>query len=283
MNKKLLIIITMIFLAVGAASVVVVSGENTFLKCKKPEITAGEIAEFQVDFAAISEEEYGQYSMKLSVEPQDAPICLKVNEDIDVTINNTKKTCVISYEALSYFESLNFTLKPEGILEEDTEYTIKCEITGESKTAEEEMTITVKHAVPDETKPTKPAKPQEPPKKPEFVDGGGGGSVDGETEENPYKGSSDNYLSSLKVAGYELEQSFHKTRDTYFVKVKSGTTHLDVSATACAKSAKINIVGNDQITGDESKILINVTAENGDERVYRIYVLEKEGSDNEKN
>lgn len=87
-----------------------------------------------------------------------------------------------------------------------------------------------------------------------------------------YNGESNNYLSSLIVEGYEITEEFLKTSNTYFINVDKDVTNVNVLATAEEDNARITIYGNDNIKEGENKILISVTAENGEVRVYRVYV-----------
>ena len=93
-----------------------------------------------------------------------------------------------------------------------------------------------------------------------------------------YNGSNNNYLSKLEIDGMELNTSFNKEYQTYFIKTNSTNT-INVIATAEDSTAKINITGNDTIQNGNNKILISVTAENGDVRYYRIFVNCEEGTD----
>lgn len=92
------------------------------------------------------------------------------------------------------------------------------------------------------------------------------------TQTVTYKGDSNNYLSSLVVEGYELSPAFLKTSNTYFVNVASDVTSLDITAEAEDSGAKVRIYGDGDLQVGENKVLVSVTAENGDVRIYRIYV-----------
>lgn len=94
-----------------------------------------------------------------------------------------------------------------------------------------------------------------------------------ESETVTYNGSSNNYLESLEIDGYSLTFSFAKETTTYFVDIDDDDVDsLDITATAEDDEATVCIYGNDDI-GEGSKILISVTAENGNVRTYRIYVI----------
>lgn len=97
-----------------------------------------------------------------------------------------------------------------------------------------------------------------------------GTSVNTENQEI-YNGSNNNYLEKLEVEGKELNTSFNKENDTYFIDINNTNT-INVTAIAEDSTAKVYITGNDNIESGNNKILISVTAENGDVRYYRIFV-----------
>lgn len=102
----------------------------------------------------------------------------------------------------------------------------------------------------------------------------GVGSTGGSTSERKttYQGSADNYLESLTVDGYTFTQAFHKTRNTYFITAEAGLSSLDVAAEPSDDSADVVITGADNFSEGRNKVMVSVTADNGDVRVYRIYV-----------
>lgn len=99
------------------------------------------------------------------------------------------------------------------------------------------------------------------------------GSQGMQTETVTYNGESNNYLSSLEIDGYEISPTFSKTNNTYFINAESDVEKVTVNAIAEDGNAKVNIYGNDNIDGKQSKILVSVTAENGEVRIYRIFVI----------
>ena len=109
------------------------------------------------------------------------------------------------------------------------------------------------------------------------VSGGGSGAgslssgSSGSEDKTTYAGSADNYLESLRVKGHRFSQAFHKTSDTYFITLKSGTDSVEVSAEPSDSDAQVVITGTESLTTGRNKIMVSVTAENGDVRVYRIY------------
>lgn len=87
-----------------------------------------------------------------------------------------------------------------------------------------------------------------------------------------YNGSQNNYLESITVEGYELNNNFTKENSTYFISVDEDTTSVDVSAEAEEDSATVCIYGNENLQEGVNKVLISVTSESGEVRTYRIYV-----------
>ena len=90
-----------------------------------------------------------------------------------------------------------------------------------------------------------------------------------------YNGSDNNYLSELSVDGYTLNKEFSKENSTYFLTVENEIESLDVLAVVEDDTATKCIYGNENLKEGTNKILISVTAENGNVRNYRIYVTKK--------
>ena len=61
---------------------------------------------------------------------------------------------------------------------------------------------------------------------------------------------------------------------TYFAEVENQSS-VNVSVTKEDETATVCITGNDSLKSGENKILISVTAENGDVRYYRIFIENK--------
>lgn len=87
-----------------------------------------------------------------------------------------------------------------------------------------------------------------------------------------YKGSDNNYLKSLSVSGYKLNKDFKKESLTYFISVDESVNSLTVNAASEDSDSKVYINGNTNLKSGTNKILITVVAENGNTKVYRIYV-----------
>lgn len=85
--------------------------------------------------------------------------------------------------------------------------------------------------------------------------------------------SSDNYLKSLNVEGYELSPEFNRQMDTYTIYVKDDSINtFNVTAEPDNENAKIEGTGTITVSQEERLINIKVTAENGDLKVYTINI-----------
>ena len=96
-------------------------------------------------------------------------------------------------------------------------------------------------------------------------------SLSGQKEETAtYNGSNNNYLKKLSVKGINLNTEFNKENTTYFINV-TDKSKLKINYKVEDSNAKVSVTGNDSIKEGTNKILITVTAENGDVRYYRIF------------
>lgn len=96
--------------------------------------------------------------------------------------------------------------------------------------------------------------------------------------------SSDNYLKSLSVEGYELSPEFNRQQDTYTIYVKDDSVNtFNVLAEPDNETAKIEGIGNVPVSADERIINIKVTAENGDLKVYTIKVENEDAKNSGEN
>lgn len=82
-----------------------------------------------------------------------------------------------------------------------------------------------------------------------------------------YKLSSNNYIKSLKIKGYDL--SFNKKTYNYTLTIKEDYLNFDIKLDN--KNATYEIEGNDNLKNG-SKVIIKVTAENGDTKEYTIEI-----------
>lgn len=89
--------------------------------------------------------------------------------------------------------------------------------------------------------------------------------------------SSDYYLKSLNVEGYDLYPKFNRQNDTYTIYVKDDSiTTFNVTAEPDNENAKIEGIGNVTVSQEQRLINIKVIAENGDLKVYTINIEDEE-------
>ena len=88
--------------------------------------------------------------------------------------------------------------------------------------------------------------------------------------------SSINYLSSLEVEGSILNPVFNKETLEYTVELESGTTLINIKATAQDSKANISGLGAKGVSEGANNFEIVVTAENGSKRTYKINAIVKE-------
>ena len=104
------------------------------------------------------------------------------------------------------------------------------------------------------------------------------------TTADDYIGKSvNNYLKSLNVEGYELEPEFIGENDTYtiYVKDRSNVISLNITAEADDETAKVEGTGQVEITPDQKSVTIQVTAENGNLKIYTINIEDEENKKEE--
>lgn len=82
--------------------------------------------------------------------------------------------------------------------------------------------------------------------------------------------SSNSYLSSLTIDGYELDKSFDKEVLEYNVSLKPFTKSIDIYAQTENDNASVSGIGTFDVTEVENKYEIVVTAEDGSKRTYII-------------
>ena len=73
-----------------------------------------------------------------------------------------------------------------------------------------------------------------------------------------------------KNTDQSLNKEFSKENSTYFITVEKDVSSLEIIANADDEASSVCIYGNEEIADGTSKILISVTAENGNVRNYRI-------------
>ena len=89
-----------------------------------------------------------------------------------------------------------------------------------------------------------------------------------------YYYSSNNYLKSLEIDGYEVV--FDKYTNEYKITVRNDVTSLDIKTLAEHYGARVQITGNENFKEGENVVTITVTAENGSIREYKLVVTKEE-------
>ena len=84
------------------------------------------------------------------------------------------------------------------------------------------------------------------------------------------KYSSDNYLKELSIDGYELSPTFNKDTLEYTVSLDYDVEKINVIVKANDTKANVKGLGEIKVNEGSNNIEIVVTAENGNERVYKI-------------
>lgn len=102
----------------------------------------------------------------------------------------------------------------------------------------------------------------------------GGGSSNKPSVSKPK--SSNSFLSSLTIDGYELDSKFDKETLEYSVTVKEGTEKIKINAQLADSSAKVSGVGEVTVSEGVNNFSLIVTAENGSKRTYKLTVTVKE-------
>lgn len=82
--------------------------------------------------------------------------------------------------------------------------------------------------------------------------------------------SSNNYLLGLNIDGYSLNPSFDKNTLEYNVVLEPGTEQVKIDASLEDKTASVKGIGDVAVSEGINTINIVVTAENGNERTYKI-------------
>ena len=88
--------------------------------------------------------------------------------------------------------------------------------------------------------------------------------------------SGNNELNSLSVDNYELVPKFSKDILEYKLELDEDIEKINIKAVANNNKAEITGIGERQLTQGENKIELKVTAENGNERVYKIIATVKD-------
>ena len=279
MKKRILIAAACLAMLVAGIPTAVAFASDGLLSPSSTQVTAGSGLEFKVDLSDVKDT-YGDQAFTLTINIDPSPESVSVSGGVNVYKNLVSGNITVSSADLGDVTALTFTVYPGSSITESTTYTVSASISGSLDTPSDSFTFT---AVPAQTNDNNNAdsNTNSTAAKGSMSKGlsgaakassGSSGTSSSSDSSTTYQGSADNYLKKLSVSGYDFTQKFNKTRDTYYVNVPESVTSLKVSATPSDSSADVKIAGNGNISEDMSKIMINVTADNGDVRTYRIYV-----------
>lgn len=179
---------------------------------------------------------------KFSISTSDSSVVSISNSSVWVD-NNTQSITLKTNKV----GSATITIKPTDV----TSYS------GDTITGNKTVTITVK------AKPTS--------------SGGSSGGSSSSSNNKPAKvKSSNSYLSSLTVDGYDLDNGFDKETLEYSVTVKEGTEKVKINAQLADSSASVTGTGEVSVSEGLNTFELVVTAENGSKRTYVLKVTVKE-------
>lgn len=239
--------------------------EEDLLSPGGTQVTAGSGLPFKVNLGEVKEEyAQGEQTFTLTVNISPSPESVSVSPDVNISQYGSKYT--ISSADLADISALTFTAYPGSKLKDPMTYTVSADIAGSLSTPSDSFTFL---AIPKKEQKDDPT-----PKKKNRGSGGISSAVSTDSS-TVYRGSADNYLKTLAVTGYDFTEKFNSTRDTYFIQVPDDVDSVGVKATAHDSSAAVRVAGNEDVSSERSKILISVTADNGDVRTYRIFVTHK--------
>lgn len=280
MNKKIkrMVIILAILLLMGT---VVFAGEDSLLQAGASKISSDGWLSFTLDLekldSEIAEDPNG-YTVTLNIDHTVSELSVK---EMMGSINAVTGDYTVTSSELNGIHSLHFTLYPG----KDTNYTVTAVITGNTtlETQEDHFSFDVvaqksekqeqestENQIQDNQK--QESKKQQSSSTKVKSTGQSEMVVAQSTNTVTYKGSANNYLSALSVKGYDFTRDFNKTRDTYFVQVGEEVDSVTVIAETEDETADVVVTGQAELSVGQNKILVRVTAENDEVRIYRIYV-----------
>ena len=98
----------------------------------------------------------------------------------------------------------------------------------------------------------------------------GDGETNTTTEKKQY--SSDNYLSSLSVDGYDITPQFDKDNLEYTLDIDKKIEKVVIKAKANSELATVTGTGDVKLSVGENILKVKVVAENGNEKIYKIVI-----------
>ena len=115
-----------------------------------------------------------------------------------------------------------------------------------------------------------------PPQTNESTGNNNQGNTNNQTQEE--EKSSNNYLKNLIITDMEIEPEFDKDITEYYLIVDLTVEELEIIATAEDDSAKVRIYDNTELVEGENTVKIIVTAEDGTQKAYTIYVTKTDNA-----
>lgn len=100
----------------------------------------------------------------------------------------------------------------------------------------------------------------------------GGNNSTGGTTADKKEYSSDNTLKSLSIEGYDIEPKFNKDTTEYKLTVDEKVEKINVRAEVNHNKASVKGTGEINLSSGENTIEVKVTAENGNDKIYKIIV-----------
>lgn len=99
-----------------------------------------------------------------------------------------------------------------------------------------------------------------------------------EEQENKFDAekSTNNYLESLQVEGYELYPEFDKQTLEYTIDKEITSNEINIKATVSDSKATINGIGNVKLEDNQNQCRVDVTSESGTVRTYIIKIKRAE-------
>lgn len=98
--------------------------------------------------------------------------------------------------------------------------------------------------------------------------------------QSPVVKSSDANLKSLSIEGHNLNPSFNPDTTSYNLNVSNDVKSLNINALASNNNSKIAITGNKNLSVGKNNIIVEVTAEDGTKKIYKIEVTRKSSNTN---
>ena len=99
-----------------------------------------------------------------------------------------------------------------------------------------------------------------------------GSSSSGGTTSDKKTYSSDNNLKSLSIDDFELSPTFNKDTTEYSLTVDQSVETVKINATANDDKASVSGIGEVNLSDGDNNIEVKVTAENGNEKIYKIKI-----------